>query len=134
MGFSKKHFFKSSFYKASDLTGAPQTLTITSVGESLVGPEKQHRCIVYFDESDLGLVLNATNYDALASAFGDDTDAWTGKRIGLVRAIVAFQGKQVPAIRVRIPKTAQVVQAAPPQGGANDEDLEPEWDDTGTDD
>ena len=36
----------------------------------------------------------------------DDSDEWTGAKIKLVVAMVDFQGKRVPAIRIEAPKVA----------------------------
>ena len=48
------------------------------------------------------LLLNVTNKDAIAYAYGDETDGWIGKPIILYPHLVKFQGRQVEAIRVRV--------------------------------
>jgi hypothetical protein len=63
-----------------------------------------------------GLVLNKTNSKVIATAYGDDSEAWQGKEIILFMALVDFRGDQVEAIRVRVPKpqAAPAVRPAPP--------------------
>ncbi len=70
--------------------------------------------VLYFDGGQKGLVLNKTNATAIAEDYGDDTEAWTDREIVLFIQKVTFQGKLMPAIRVRVQATPQpVVQHAP---------------------
>jgi len=65
-------------------------------------------------DHEAGLVLNKTNATAIAEDYGDDTEAWVGRGVELFVQKVAFQGKLMPAIRVRTQATPQpVVQHAP---------------------
>ncbi len=70
--------------------------------------------VLYFDGGQKGLVLNKTNATAIAEDYGDNTEAWPGRDIVLFIQKVTFQGKLMPAIRVRVQATPQpVVQHAP---------------------
>lgn len=129
----RDHFFKSKFLNAdADLTGGPLTLTIRAVREDLIGPEKQLKALVDFDETEKALVLNATNFDVISEICGDEnTDAWAGHRITLFRGSAVFGGKRVPAIRVRPSKPAPAtpkLNAPAPPAEPTDDDLMPEWD------
>lgn len=64
----------------------------------LNGDEKP---VLYFKGKDKGIVLNKTNSNKIAEIFGDDTDGWTDGQIVLFETTTEFQGKTVPAIRVR---------------------------------
>lgn len=100
MAFSKKDFFPSRFFKATEFAEA-LTLTITEIKSELVGPEKALKCVVSFAEDDRGLPLNATNWSSLEESYGDNTDSWVGERIRLQRSKTQFGGKTVPCLRVK---------------------------------
>ncbi len=69
---------------------------------------------MYFEGHTKGLVCNKTKAVAVDEAYGDDTEAWTGRDIVLFVLNVEYQGKVMPGIRVRVPTTPQpTVQHAP---------------------
>ncbi len=67
------------------------------------GESKQKKWVLYFDNLDKGLALNATNGNCLCKLLGnDDMDTWVGKSVSLyVKDDVEFAGEIVSAIRVR---------------------------------
>jgi hypothetical protein len=93
--------FPSRFLKSEHIEGE-RTLTIRSV-ERCDDPTID-KPIVRFDGLEQPLVLNVTNGRILASALGNDMDAWVGTRIVLYVALVPFEGKIVNSIRVRVPQ------------------------------
>jgi hypothetical protein len=99
-------------------------LTISDVKMERVGQgqDAEDKPVVYFDETDKGLVLNVTNKNTLVQLYGTDTDEWAGKRVSLFATEVDFQGRQTLAIRIRMraPKAKPVPVGPPP--GADDED------------
>lgn len=94
--------FPSDYLKAADLDGKPGLFTMSHVEMKDIGGD--HKPCLYFKEVERGLILNKTNANNIAAAYGDDTDAWRDQKIVLFEAMVDFQGKTVPAIRVRMPK------------------------------
>ena len=101
--------FPSTYLKASDLQGRRVKVNMSHVSmEDLGGDLKP---ILFFIGKDKGLVLNKTNSNAIVSTYGDDTDLWNGQVVELYEAQVDFQGRQVAAIRVFVPR--QVPAAAP---------------------
>lgn len=96
--------FPSEFLKAADLRDKNVMVVIDRVEMKDIGGD--HKPILFFQGKDKGLVLNKTNANNIAIAYGDDTDDWTGKEIVLFPAMVDFQGKTVPAIRVRQPRAS----------------------------
>ena len=95
----------SRYLKYSDLVDEHDTIfTIASYAQEEIGQRKEKRWVVYFHETDLGLVLNATNGKAVTKACGtDEMDDWKGKPISLyIKDDVEFQGDIVSAIRVRV--------------------------------
>ena len=96
--------FGGKWLKALDvgprgLKGIIDEVTQEEVGN---GDDKKLKLIVWIRGQDKGLVLNVTNANDLASIYGDDTEAWNGKRIVLKADRVMFQGKSVDGIRINM--------------------------------
>ncbi len=108
--------YPSKYLKAADLDGQDRAVSIRAcIQEELgQGAEMETKPVLYFDGGHKGLVLNKTNAQAIADDYGDDTEAWAGREIVLFIQKVTFQGKLMPAIRVRTQATPQpAVQHAP---------------------
>jgi hypothetical protein len=98
--------FPSKYLKADtdipddgDLIVTIDTVQIETIGQ---GADQENKPVVYFRETDKGLVLNKTNAQTIKGLFGFETDDWEGKRIALFGTEVDFAGKQTLAIRVRM--------------------------------
>lgn len=68
------------------LLGKTVTLTMKDlVGEMLpTGKGKEEeKLVLYFVETDKGLILNRTNAKTIASLYGAETDGWPGNRISI---------------------------------------------------
>lgn len=117
--------FPSEYLKAADLDGRSVKVVMSHVEMKDIGGD--HKPILFFQGKDKGMVLNKTNANNISSAYGDDTDEWAGKEIVLFEAMVDFQGKTVPAIRVRMPQpkdrqgSAPVAPKASATGTMNDD-------------
>lgn len=92
--------FPSKFLKADDVGQSGAIYTIKAVGIEALGTEQEEKPVVRFRETPKGLVVNKTNAAILGELFGDDTDAWLGKRVALRVERVSFQGRRVDSIRV----------------------------------
>ena len=101
--------YPSPYIRAADLDGTPRTLTIrTCVLEELgQGNDKETKPVLYFEKAQKGLVVNKTNANVIADAYGDDTTEWEGKPVTVFPTQVEFKGKLVDGIRVRIQHEAQ---------------------------
>jgi hypothetical protein len=105
--------FPSDYIAAGDLRGKEVTLTIAKVvGEEVVAQEgkkttSKRKAIVYFADSkdpNKRLVLNKTNRDTIVSAYGTETNNWTGKPITLYETTCnAFGNPNTECIRIKIP-------------------------------
>jgi hypothetical protein len=91
---------------SQDKTPRIKTVTEEMVGQ---GADQDKKLVVWFDNSKKGLALNRTNNRTIRGAYGDDVAGWTGQLIVLYPTSANFRGRQVPALRVRIPpkKTPQ---------------------------
>lgn len=99
--------FPSKYLKASDIPeGREIALQIDDVRMENMEQSRDEKPVLYFIDKTKGLVLNVTNGNTLADVYGDDTDAWHGKPVVLFSSTTSFQGKNVPCLRVRIPRSA----------------------------
>lgn len=93
--------FPSTYLKAADLQGRTIVVKIDRVEtEDLNGERK---LAMYFVGKDKPMILNKTNANTIAAAYGQDTDDWRDAEVVLFMAMVDFQGKTVEALRVKIP-------------------------------
>jgi arabinogalactan endo-1,4-beta-galactosidase len=122
--------FPSEYLKAADLQGHNIRVIIDRIEMRDVGDD--HKPVLFFQNKEKGVVLNKTNANNIAIAYGDDTDEWTGKEVILFEAMVDFQGRSVAAIRIRPPaakdraKLALKVANAPVPQNENPADLDTE--------
>lgn len=119
--------FPSEYLKAADLQGKSVTVVMERVEIREVGDGPKP--ILYFEGKEKGLVLNKTNSNTVATIYGDETDEWIGQPLVLFEAQVDFQGRQVSAIRVRVPPRqparAPVRETPPPPMRGVDDDEVP---------
>ena len=102
--------FPSNYLKATDFTDGPALLVMDRTEIETIGDDR--KMIIYFQGKEKGLVCNKTNANTIADLYGDDTESWRGREIVLFEAYVDFQGKSVPAVRVRAPKKKAAPQPA----------------------
>ncbi len=102
--YSKMYESESKFLKADDLKGRAVKVKINSskVEAMTQDPNGDQKLVIYFEGKEKGVALNQTNYKILAGDFGNDTDGWNGKKIELFSMQVDYQGKMVPALRLRV--------------------------------
>lgn len=93
--------FPSNYIKTEDLQGRNITVTIDRVEMEKVGED--HRPVIYFQGKEKGLVLNKTNAQTISAIYGGETEDWQGGEIILYPTETDYQGKRVPAIRIKIP-------------------------------
>lgn len=119
--------FPSKYLKAADLKGTNQRCVMSHIEMEKVGDDM--KMVLYFQGKNKGVVLNKTNATAIAEEYGNDTDDWAGHEVILFEAMVSYQDKTVPSIRIRRPaakdqiaskRPAPRVDYSPPQEqGAN---------------
>jgi len=59
-------------------------------------------CLMFVGKSK-GLLLNATNRDAMVEKYGDEINDWAGKELTLFTISVPYEGKTWAGIRLRFP-------------------------------
>jgi arabinogalactan endo-1,4-beta-galactosidase len=100
--------FPSDYLRAVDVEGE-LTLVMSGVEMQKLGDD--NKPVLYFDGKEKGMVLNKTNAGTISELYGDDTDDWKGEAITLFSAMVSFQGKTVPSIRVKAPSKKRAAAA-----------------------
>jgi hypothetical protein len=88
--------------KAEDIGDDDLVLTIQSVDMEELGQDQDEKPVLYFAETDKGLVLNKTNCDAIAQLYPGQIGDWIGKKIALYATEVSFGGKTMMGVRVRL--------------------------------
>jgi hypothetical protein len=100
---TRDEVFPSKWVKASDL---PKPREVKIVEADMVvlkdqGGTDQEKLGLSFEGWSKRLILNVTNFDAIAEGYGDDTDAWVGKKIELFSSTTRMGNKVVACVRVR---------------------------------
>jgi hypothetical protein len=103
--------FPSKYLKAADLKGSRTTVKMDRVESDTVGDD--NKVILYFQGKEKGLVLNVTNKNMIVDTYGPETEDWIGQPIILYEAMVQYQSKMVPAIRVMAPPRTPTRTAQP---------------------
>jgi hypothetical protein len=87
-------------------------LTIRGFEEENVAPDdkpREMKWVMYFEETDKGLVMNSTNLQLAAIALNSqDTDDWVGQKIVAFNdPAVQYAGKITGGVRLRPPRQAK---------------------------
>jgi hypothetical protein len=102
--------------------------------EDMPGDGGEQRWVVYFRKLQKGMVLNTTALRLLGQTFGDESDAWIGKKVVVyLDPTVLFKGQVVGGLRLwpvkpAKPKSAESIVRPPLEQGAA-ATAEPEFDD-----
>jgi hypothetical protein len=102
--------FTSKYLKAADLGGKEVRVIMQHVEKEKLGDDM--KLALYFKGKDKAVILNKTNANTIADAYGDDSEDWFDQPLILFSVMVDFQGKVGPAIRCRVP-TAKDNKSAP---------------------
>jgi hypothetical protein len=102
----KDEAFPGKYLKAADVKANPITAKISYVEMETVGQGKdqKEKPVLYFEDLDRPLVLNSTNWDAIADVLGDESDNWAGHKIKLFSVRTQYAGKPTDGIRVEVIK------------------------------
>ncbi len=113
--------YAGTYLKADDLAGKTYTATIVAV-ERVEIPETdgsiKPKAAVQLQGWPAKLMLNKTNFETIAGAYGRQSAGWLGKRLEVYPDQTFFGGKSVACVRVRVPRSgapvAAVLGSAPP--------------------
>lgn len=101
MGYSTDSLLSSRWLTGADVEPF-KDWTVEAVTQEEVGRDKEVKTIMWFAESDKGLVCNRTNTRNLIAILGKgDTDNWKGKQVQLYATLQEFGGEEYNVVRVR---------------------------------
>src|SRR5262245_16991916 len=126
----KRHdLFPSRYLKAADLKGRAHTIQIKSASVETLKSQRgeEQKCVLRFERVKKGLVLNLTNYDAIAAIAGEETNDWPGTKIEIYPTTTEMGGKTTDCIRIRPPSQSALPPASPPaepDGLADDDEMD----------
>ena len=120
--------FPSKYLRTADVPEGGKLFKISKIEQELVGQDKKSKCVLYLKGQEKTLVLNGTNWDAIAAFCGGDSDEWSGKDIVLFATQTPYQGKMVDCIRVRRPRPAASTKTRQPEPPPAEEDGDPGFD------
>ena len=109
--------FPSKYVKAHDLNGKEFVVQISHLNmESMEDRQgnEETKPVLYFFRTEKALVLNKTNGNSIAEAYGCETDEWAGKLITLFAVEVEAFGERRPAIRVRVTEANKATDTGAP--------------------
>jgi hypothetical protein len=92
------------YLTGDDLDGDVTVVIEKVVMEAFRDPrtrQETRKPVMYFQRAKRGLIVNRTNWRAVADLYGDESDHWTSKRITLTAMMVDAYGKQTKAVRVK---------------------------------
>jgi hypothetical protein len=108
---------QSKYMRADEWVGKQQRMNIIAVDD--VEFEQGLKPVLTFEGQDKKLVINASNFDVLMDALGNNTTKWVGHDVVLAGTKVRFKGRSVDSIRVSVPT----------QAAKSTQDEEPDFDD-----
>ena len=96
--------FPSKYLKAADLQGRTVEVRIDRVVLESVGQgnDAEEKPVIYFQGKEKGIVLNKVNSSTISSAYGDETDNWSGQPLSIYPDKTSFKGEIVDCLRVRV--------------------------------
>jgi hypothetical protein len=98
---------KHGFYRVADFETVREiTHTIAYLLEDQVVFDGEKKDILCFEDTGRQLILNVTNAETLITLFGDEPNAWAGRRVTLFRGTYGKDNK--PCVRVKAATGAPV--------------------------
>jgi hypothetical protein len=100
--------FPSRYIQTAAVKAKPIVATISHVEMEMAGQgaEQKRKPVLHLD-GEKPMVLNRTNFETLADAFGD-SDEWSGRKIKIYAVRTQYAGKSIDGLRVEpiVPKPA----------------------------
>lgn len=113
VSFGGKPLIPSKYLEAADLNGNHVTVVIESIERNVeirgTGNKKDHKPVFYLRGKQKGWVLNTTNLNRIAEVHGKKAEEWIGKPVVLYTERVESFGSMVPAVRVDVAATRNLM-------------------------
>ncbi len=97
--------FLGAYLKKEDIPDSGVRARVRGAKEEALEEEERNKLILFFEDVEKGLVMNATNINVMIDLTGtDETDEWIGREVEIyVDHGVVLKGKRVGGIRLRAP-------------------------------
>ena len=121
--------FPSRWIKTSDIGPTPKIATISKIDFELVGPDREQKAVISFQNTQKRLILNATNARTISILYGKEVMRWVGKRILLYCVEVQYRGTPCLAVRIKneVPGTPKAESKPAPAVQAPLQDDDSPW-------
>ena len=120
-GFDVGALYAGSYVKAGDLNGQTFSAVITGV-ERVEIPETdgsmRPKAAVTLQGWPAKLLLNKTNFEVIATAYGRQSPGWIGRQLEVFPDTTSFSGRTVACVRVRIPRATAPTNVFPGSSAA----------------
>ncbi len=87
------------YFNTSDIV-KPAKYTIMGYYIMTFGNDSKRKVVLILKDEKKRFVLNKTNAFKIASKYGQDANAWTGKEIVIEPASIMFNGKEIKTLSV----------------------------------
>ena len=115
-GFDVGALYAGNYIKADDLNGQTFSAVITGV-ERVEIPETdgsvRQKAAVTLQGWPAKLLLNKTNFEVIANAYGRQSSGWIGRQLEVYPDTTSFSGRTVACVRVRVPRAIAPANAFP---------------------
>jgi hypothetical protein len=97
--------YGSKYLSAADLGDRKIKVRIARIKKEELRQDNgssRSKFVIFFDNLDNGLVVNATNKNLLVASLGRNPQGWIGAQVGLFAEEVQFSGRTVRGLRLRV--------------------------------
>lgn len=96
-------YIGGEFLKAENIPAEGIRAVIVDVRAERISEETRKKVVLYFSGVDKALPLNNTNLTLMISRYGEESDAWIGKKILIYRdEEIMYGGKRVGGVRIKL--------------------------------
>jgi hypothetical protein len=97
--------YPKKYANGEDLKGQAFTLVVNKVSMETMHPQPGSpaatKPVIYFEQTQKGIILGPALARQIAGLLGDDTDTWKGKKVTIFPQPMRVAGRDVIAIRAR---------------------------------
>jgi hypothetical protein len=100
----REEAFPSKYLSKEDVPQAV-SVSIARISKTEIGDEENPKLktIIEFNGFEKPMILNATNWDTLEAAYGEESDGWIGKACEVFTdPNVMYAGKKTGGLRIRV--------------------------------
>ena len=97
----KSEALPSKYLSAADVGNQTFKLVVANVVMEKMDDDGKMKPVMSFHNTQKGLPINATNWDNMASVYGDESGGWIGKQVELYTEATRMMGQPTRGVRIR---------------------------------